>query len=561
MAASPAEELSPTAPGRDARFARARAAVARGAHRDAMDELLDILRDRPDSGETLVALAVVANDAGRHASALQFADAALRVAPDDVSALTIRSTALTALDRLAEARDAAELAIAYDPRSVGGYDALAAAWLQEHSEEGYRQVLSCATEANGAVVGGGRHAVRLAGSYALALDALGARAESDAIFAALIALEPRNITLRALAADAAYRGRRWLRVIDRAGAITAISTRAKRRTRSLERACATAIAVGLVNLAGYGALLCGVGVMAQVSLPPTGAYLAVGVLAVYVGTVIAWVGPVAYARRRALALAARRAGPVAGVVLVAVVIAAQVVSVVNVHALSDGPAIWLSVLTAVAAMGALLETVEHAVTWVGWRHRARRHRAFVAAAVVARDAGAPPSTIHLYRVATSTPGMLALAALPSRATPGHADATPEMAEMAELAAGFDMIVATFATDPLGPRHPLRAPDVEVVDVPVTPGRPPNAPTIGAAVDAVAERLRSGACVAITCPTAAGASAIVAAAVGVRLGLDAPTALSKVALARGVALAIAPAQLAWLDTYAAGLRPAGTPAAM
>ncbi|HEU0240747.1 MAG TPA: hypothetical protein VFR11_15920, partial [Micromonosporaceae bacterium] len=265
MAASPAEELSPIAaelsqtavalsaaaapPGHEARFGRARAAVVRGAHRDAMNELLDILRDRPDSCETLIALAAVANDAGRHASALQFADAALRVAPDDVSALTIRSAALTALDRLAEARDAAELAIAYDPTFAGGYDALAAAWLHEHSEEGYRQVLSCATEANGAVGGGGRHAVRLAGSYAFALDALGARAESDAIFAALIALEPRNITLRALAADAAYRGRRWLRVIDRAGAITALSARAKRQTRSLERACAVAVAVGLVNLA------------------------------------------------------------------------------------------------------------------------------------------------------------------------------------------------------------------------------------------------------------------------------------------------------------------------
>ncbi|HEY7174763.1 MAG TPA: hypothetical protein VH442_07595, partial [Micromonosporaceae bacterium] len=480
-----------------------------------------------------------------HASALQFTDAALRITPDDASVLAIRAAALNALGRPAEARATAELAIAYDPVSGHGYAALAMAWLREHTDDAYRHVLWCVTRAQAAVLDDGATNADLRGAYAFALDALGARDQSDAIFAELASLEPGNARVRWLAADAAYRARRWLHVVDRAGAIASRTPGTNRLYRRLDHLCAAAFGMLLVNAAGGGALLCAVGVFAQIVFRTGGAYVAVAVFAAYVAMLIVGFVPVLRASPRAVVFAVRHAGPVAGLALVVAVLAAQVVSIVRVDALGDGPGTWLSVLAGVAAMGALLETIDHAVGWIRWRHHARHHVEYVATVLAGGLGAKPPPATRAYAVPTSTPGALALVGLPPAASPIRGTVAS-----ATIQFGFDLIVATFAGDPSGPRDPLRATCAEVIDLPVAPGRPPRSPEIESGVDVVVERLRDGATVAITCPSAAGASALVAAAVCVRLGLDPASALSHVASSRGIALAVTPAQSAWLDLFAA-----------
>jgi tetratricopeptide (TPR) repeat protein len=560
MTASAAESIPQTAaapsidgwPNRsDPRLTEATAATNRGDYQAAQHALIDMLRDHPESPHVLGRLALVATRSQDHASALQFADAALRITPDDASILAIRAGALNALGRLTESREAAELAVAYDPTSGHGYAALAMAWLREHTDDAYRHVLWCATRARSAMLDDGASNAGLRGAYAFALDALGAREQSDAIFADLAAREPANIQVGSLAADAAYRARRWLRVVDRGAAIASRMPRANRLTRPIEHLCAAAFGMLLVNAAGCGALLFGIGVFAQIVSPIGGAYAAVAVLAAYVATLIVCFVPVLRAGPRAAQLAARRAGPVAGLALVVAVLAAQVVSVIRVGALANGPGIWLSVLAGVAAMGALLEAIDHAVGWVRWRHRARHHRGYVMAVLAGEFGAQPPPATRAYAVPTSTPGALGLVGLPPAASPIR-----ETVASATIALGFDLIVATFAGDRSGPGgrsgpgDPLRARRAEVIDLPVAPGRPPRSPEIETAVDAVVERLRDGATVAITCPSAAGASALVASAVCVRLGLDPASAMSHVASSRGIALAVTPAQSAWLDLFAA-----------
>src|SRR5262249_29509862 len=150
---------------------------------------------------------------------------------------------------------AAELAVAYDPASGHGYAALAMAWLREHTDDAYRHVLWCATRARAAVLDDGESNANLRGAYAFALDALGARKQSDALFAELTGREPANVWVGSMAADAAYRARRWRCVVDRAGAIASCTPRANPLARPLEHLCAAAFGMLLVNAAGGGALL------------------------------------------------------------------------------------------------------------------------------------------------------------------------------------------------------------------------------------------------------------------------------------------------------------------
>ena len=118
---------------RDDRLAGAHLAIRQRRYHLARETLLAMLRDRPDSATALTALAMVSTLLGDAGGTLQFADAALRVAPGQPKLLAMRATALSGLGRRDEARQAAEAAIAYEPRSAEPYAARASVDLAEHT--------------------------------------------------------------------------------------------------------------------------------------------------------------------------------------------------------------------------------------------------------------------------------------------------------------------------------------------------------------------------------------------------------------------------------------------
>jgi tetratricopeptide (TPR) repeat protein/protein-tyrosine phosphatase len=530
----------------DDRLAEAHVAVHQRHYRLAREMLLAVLRDRPDSVGALGGLATVSTLLGDAGGTLQFADAALRVAPGQPKLLAARATALSALGRRDEARQAAEAAIAYEPRSAEPYAARAGADLAEHSRSGYAAVLDVMARARRAVVDTSPYSLTLDARYACALDGLGDRSRARALLAALIKEHPDSPSVRYQAAQLEAGAWSWRRAIVHLATLlgpadgdTLVATATRR--------CATVVRLWLVELAGIGALLLVAGVAAQMWSAPAGAAVAVAALAAYVGLVVASLGSLTRGWRAVATIIARSPGAVVGCVLIVAMLAGQIVSVVRVHALTDGASIWLLAGAAALGFGAVTDVVVRMSGTIGHRYKAWANRDLIVAARAMESAAPAAPACILYLVDVPTPGRLSLSGLP--AEPSARESVLD----AFGACGVDVLVSTLRGDLSTWHHRSVASGVEVVVFPIGEGRAPEGAAFDGLVASIVARLRAGSSVTVVCRTGAERSALVAAAVCVMLGLPPDVAWSHVEQSRQVPLAVSPAQRALLDRFADRVR--------
>ncbi len=528
---------------RDDRLAGAHVAVRQRRYRLAREMLLAMLRDRPDSVAALTGLATVSTLLGDAGGTLQFADAALRVAPGQPKLLAMRATALSTLGRRDEARQAAEAAIAYEPRSAEPYAARAGVDLAEHSPSGYAAVLDVMARARQTVVDSSPYSLTLTARYACALDGLGARSHARTLLAELIREHPDSPSVRYQAAQLESGAWNWRRAVGHLGALLggaddgALVVTATRR-------CATMIRLWLVELAGVGALLVVAAVATQAWSARAGAAVAVAALAAYVGLIVASVGSVTTGRRAVAKIIARSPGAIAAGALIAAMLTGQILSVVRADTLTHGGSIWLFAAAAALGFGAVTDFVVRLSSAIGHRYKAWANRERIAAARAMESARPAVPACILYAVDVPTPGRLSLSGLP--AEPSARGSVLD----AFGAYGVDVLVSTLRGD-LSTWHDTSvATGVDVVVFPIAEGKAPGGPDFDDLIATIVARLRAGSSVAIVCRTGAERGALVAAAVCVQLGLAPRVAWSHVEQSRRVPLAVSPAQRVWLDRFAA-----------
>jgi tetratricopeptide (TPR) repeat protein len=530
----------------DDRLAGAHVAIRQRRYRLAREMLLAMLHDRPDSVAALGGLATVSTLLGDAGGTLQFADAALRVAPGQPKLLAMRATALSALGRRDEARRAAEAAIAYEPRSAEAYAARAGADLAEQSRSGYAAVLDVMARARRAVVDSSPYSLTLTARYACALDGLGARAHARTLLSALIREHPESPSVRYQAAQLESGAWNWRRA---AGHLAAVVGQADGETlvATAGRRCATVVRLWLVELAGVGALLLVAGVAAQIWSARAGAAVAVAALAAYVGLIIASVGGLASGPRAVAKIIARSPGAIAAGVAISAMLAGQIVSVVRVGALTHGGSIWLLAAAAALGFGAVTDVVVRMSSTIGHRCKAWANRELIAAARAMESAGPAGSACILYPVDVPTPGRLSLSGLPAEPS------ARESILGAFSASGVDVLVSTLRGDLSTWHDGTVASGVEIVVFPIAEGSAPGGPDFDDLVASIVGRLRSGSSVTVVCRTGAERSALIAAAVCVELGLPPEVAWSHVEQSRRVPLAVSPTQRVSLGRFAGRVR--------
>lgn len=530
----------------DDRLAGAHRAIRERRFRPAREMLLAMLRDHPDSVAALTLLAIVSTLLGDPGGTLQFADAALRIAPGQPKLLAMRATALSAFGRRDEARRAGDAAIAYEPRSAEPYFARAGVDLAEQTPSGYAAVLDVIERARHAVVGTSPYGLILTARYARALDGLGAGAHARAVLGRLIREHPDSPTLRIQAAELESGAWRWRRTVGHlARLLSAPDDSAVIATAT--RRCATAVRLWLVELAGTGALLTVASVAGQTWLAPAGAALAVAAPAAYVGLISASIISLAAGRRVVARIIVRSPGAITAGLLIAAMLGGQIVSLVRVDALTRGELVWLLAAAVVLGFGAVTDVVVRLSNVIGHRSKAWRNRDRIAAARVIESIRPAVPACILYPVDVPTPGRLSLSGMP----------TEPYARKAVLdgfgPCGVDVVVSTLRTDLSEHGRGSETAGVEFIVFPIEIGRPPRRPAFDTLVATVIARLRSGSSVALVCRTGAERSAVVAAAVCVHLGLSPDAAWSHVEQSRQVPLAISPPQRVWLDRYARRVR--------
>lgn len=534
---------------RDDRLAGAQVAVRQRRYCLALDMLLAMLRDRPDSVAALTALATVSTLLGDAGGTLQFADAALRVAPGQPKLVAMRATALSALGRRDEARQAAEAAIAYEPRSAEPYAARAGVDLAEHSPSGYAAVLDVMARARQAVVESSPYSLTLTARYACALDGLGARAHARTLLADLIREHPDSPSVRYQAAQLESGAWNWRRAVGHLGAVLS-SADGSALVVTAARRCAVMVRLWLVELAGVGALVLVAGVAAQAWSAGPGAAVAVAALAAYVGLIVASIGSITTGRRAVTKIIARSPGAIAAGGLVAAMLTGQIVSVVRAGALTHGGSIWLLAAAAALGFGAVTDFVVRLSSTIGHRYKAWANRERIANARALESARPAAPACILYPVDVPTPGRLSLSGLPAE----------PLARRSVLDGfgtyGVDVLVSTLRGD-LSTWHDTSvATGVDVVVFPIAAGRAPGGPEFDDLIATIVARLRAGSSVAVVCRTGAERGALVAAAVCVQLGLAPQVAWSHVEQSRRVPLAVSPAQRVWLDQFAGRVDRAG-----
>ncbi len=302
----------------------------------------------------------------------------------------------------------------------------------------------------------------------------------------------------------------------------------------------------LVELAGVGALLLVAAVAAQIWSARGGAAVALAALAAYVGLIVASIGSLTSGRRAVVKIIARSPGAIAAGALISAMLAGQIVSVVRVDALTHGGSIWLLAAAAALGFGAVTDLVVRMSSTIGHRYKAWANRELIAAARAMESAGPAPACI-LYPVDVPTAGQLSLSGLPfeSSARKSILDSFG--------ANGVDVLVATLRGDLSTWHDSSVASGVEIVAFPIAQGRAPGGPDFDDLITSIVARLRAGSSVTVVCRTGAERSALIAAAVCVKLGLPADVAWSHVEQSRGVLLVVSPAQRVFIDRFAGLVR--------
>ena len=522
----------------DPRTGRADALRAVGDHTAARTLLLGVLIDRPDSVAALRLLSLSHAQTGDWPTCGQFAEAGLRIRPDLAVLHRLRSIALAASQRPAEARAAAEAAVGYDPRHAYGHLALVDALLATGTVECGVEALAAAARAARVADLDDSTRLRLAVARGAALRDLDLLDEARAEFASVLQAEPAHETALSHAAKAEQESWHIALAARHVGAMLAAAPGdrgTRRRARGLMRTW-----MGGVML-GAGLAMAVTAGARWLSAGPAGILISVAALAAYGWAVSASARRIGTRLPRLLRVAGREPMFLLGAVVTAGLVAAAAVAIADPGTVRR-PGYW-SVLTVgvILAINAVVLMIQLAASAWGRARRARHHMA-----LLLRRGDVEPGPVDPYPVDTPAAGAVLLALDPQSETAARR-------QCAELAvAGVGAVVTTArrqADERLGRPGLAAAAGIELVSFPVTPGQPPAEPEVDALVEAVARRVRAGGRVAFGCVSGAERSALLAATVLVSLGLDPGTAWARVTAARGAPLGVSREQRAWLDAYA------------
>jgi tetratricopeptide (TPR) repeat protein len=537
----PPDELDP-------RTSRAEALRAAGDHAAARTLLLGVLIDRPDSVVALRQLCLSHAQTGDFATSVQFAEAGLRVRPDAAVLHRLRAVALTALQRPEEARAAAELGVAYEPRTTVGYLVLVDVLLAVGTVESRTAALAVAIRAGEVADLDHTARLRLAVARGAALRDLDLLAEARAEFTSVLEAEPGHEGALSHVAKAEQESWHVAATARHVGAMLAArpgDAALRRRLRALARYWTGGVVLGA------GLALTAAATIRYLA-GPAGFLVALAAVAGFAWTVAGSARRVG--TRLPTLLRAAAADPVSLVAaaVATVLTTGALVVAVDPDAVERAPYWDVLIIGGFLAVNAIMFSLQLAAAAAA---RTRRRRLHLAGAGGRAATGLRP--VDPYPVETPVAGALLLALTPATVTAARRG----VEELA--AAGVGTIVSTSrpAVDArLGLGGLTAAAGVELVSFPVEPGRPPAEPEVDLLVDAVAQRVRGGGVVAFACVTGAERSALLAAAVLVGLGLDPGSAWARVTAARGAPLGVSAAQRAWLDGFAARERSGPAPGA-
>lgn len=528
----------------DARYGESLARVRSGDLDGARELLLAALRDHPDSWRILYRLADTELRARRLPAALQFVEAALRVRPDLVPAHTARAQILADLGRHDEAGTAAETAIRYAPRDPATHYTAVRVAVHAGGDAAYLAALAGVDRAERAGVTGAVADAGFAAERGAALGGLDLVREARAEFAAALAGCPDSGTTRAHASALEMRAWHLARAARHMGhrlSGPATDPRVSRVAVRLARLC------GLYLVLGAGtALAVGAGAQWLTSGSAAGAGIAAAAVGAYLALVARSAVLTGGGLRGMLRVAARDARTMLAGWTALALLGGAVLTVVSPAAMLRSPGVYATYAGVVAAVNGLVLGAEIATFAVQRYRHARRMRPYA----LAPAAPGPPDA-DMFPVDTPAPGQLVLAATVPRGSGRLPFAEYSMwgIRMAVLTSGAKALVATGMLDP----GAAAAAGVELVTFPIEPTGAPAEPDVDRLIDRVAGALGDGRSTVAVCDTGAGRSALVAAAVLVRLGLDAGSAWQRVAAARGAPLGLSPAQRDWFDRYAASRR--------
>lgn len=533
----------------DPRMRAVAVAKKAGDHQTVREQLFSILRDRPNSIVALNALSTSYAETEEWASCLQFAEASTRVRPDVPMMHRARAQALVSLGRPEEARAAAELAIRYSPRDEQAHGTLLTVLFAIGTDEARWAMIAAIAHARQTVALSPSARVRNSVLLGDTLAKLGLRRESRRVFADLFATQPEHTVARQAAASMEASGRRWsaaMRHLDVARALAPTDGNAVRQTIWMTRRWFGRLGV----FAGTGLALAAVAEWALPDAAVAGAYAIVGLLGFVTATVLTCL---ASGREvlRPMRVAARDPQTIATIALTLVLAGGMVLGVFRPGVFDRMPGAFVGVLGCFVAVQVLVGGLTIGSIMVGERLRSRRYREAVEAAIVGPPEPPPQSCVYPIRMPTS--GQLMLVGGPlERERDGRV-------VRGAAAAGVTMLVTTapeVATNWFrlgGDPDPTVPALVDVVAFPILPGAAPSEPEFVLLISAIGDALLGGECVGIMCHTAAERSALVAAAVCVRFGLEPAAAWDRVEGARGAPLLVSASQRAWLDSWHAGAR--------
>lgn len=509
--------------------------------------LMEMLRDRPGSAVVLTALSSSYADTSEWASCLQFTDAAVRLRPDVAGLHLARAKALLALDRNEEARFAAEQAVIYSPSDEQALGTLIAALFRIGTEESRWAMVTAIGNARRTMPLSRGTTIRNAVLLGDALGKLGLRTEARRVFADVFATEPDHAVARAAAAAVESSGRRWNAAI---GHLSIALRQSPDDPITIQQVINTTRqwCGRLAVFAGTGLALAAIAEWVLSDPSVARAYALVGLIGFVTATLLTslQVGRDIVAPMR---IAVRDPRTVV-IVLVTLLLAGGIgLGIAKPDAFEHSPGAVLGMLGCFVAVQVVVGAITIAWLIGDQRLRSIRHRAAMDAAIV--GPASPPPPVFAYAIETPATGqLLVIGGLLPR--PQDVRFVTRTAEV-----GVTMLVST-ATE-LGNRlfrlgadpDPTAPPTVEFVTFPIQALCPPSEPEFAVLISAIVDALLGGECVGVVCPTGAERSALVAAAVCVRLGVEPQAAWARVERARGATLLVSHAQRVWLDAWHAG----------
>jgi tetratricopeptide (TPR) repeat protein len=531
----------------DERIEQALAMFGAGSYVRARDLLYSVLRDRPESVTSLLALGTSYVMTREWERVLRYADEVLRLRPEQSTAHQMRARALLEAGQLPAAREAAEWAVAYRPIAAS-YAILARICVRMDTEESNVAALRAAHDGM-ATTTDPTMLDALAASRARALVGLGAVNAAQPELTRLVTRNPNDpaIWLALLKATA-----QTLRLGSTIRATYRIADLVEKQSPALSgrlrRQAHTGVGAALLLLGGVG----GAAILFVVTAQHIARGGAADDVAAGGGKIIAAIVTAGYlalllwaagrARQSYSQVPAALNQPVAavGATLLALVVFLLVMLAARPQFAGHPPGAILVVVAIALVPGMIGVVIRLGVGAYRRRRRTRRYAAEI------RDALVPPVPRvgpPRWDIETPAVGTLTLVSLPSAAKEATTWATG-------LASTGVTTVVSASREPddneLGITIAAETAGLRLISFPIQYGSPPSEPEVQVLLDEAADLLRAGGTVAITSRTATGETAALAAGVLVRLGETPAGAWTRIIEARGDILTATPGQRAWVD---------------